>query len=118
MPQEKTDNLQLIDQEVPKWTQSWYADDCSCNAINKLNFVLFWMKLLIQEGPKYGYYPELDKRYIVVAPNFVEHAKQLFFSYGAQVTVVEGNRVLGGFVGSKSTGDEWATMKIKTCQWE
>ena len=56
------------------------------------------MKLLIQEGPKYGYYPEPDKSYIVVVPNFVEHAKQLFSSYG--VTVVEGNRVLGGFVGS------------------
>ena len=110
MPQENTDNL--IDEEVPKWTQSWYADDSSC--INKLNFVLFWMKLLIQEGSKYGYYPEPDKSYIVVAPNFVEHAKQLFSSCG--VTVVKGNRVLGGFVGSKSTGDEWATMKIKT--WE
>ena len=108
LAQQKTDFL--IDPEVPMWTQSWYADDSSC--INKLNFVLFWMKLLIQEGPKYGYYPEPDKSYIVVAPNFVEQAKQLFSSYG--VTVVEGNRVLGGFVGSKSAGDEWATEKIKT----
>ena len=94
MPQEKTDNL--IDQEIPKRTQSWNADHSSC--INKLNFVLLWMKLRIQESPKYGYYPEPDKSYIVVAPNFVEHAKQLFSSYG--VTVVKGNRVLGGFIGS------------------
>ena len=32
------------------------------------------------------------------------------------MTVVKGNRVLGGFVGSKSTEDEQATMKTKI--WE
>jgi hypothetical protein len=103
--------LQTNEEEmVPKWTQSWYADDSSC--INYLKFVLFWMKLLMQEGPKYGYYPEPDKSYLVVAPAFIEEAKQLFSPYG--VVVVEGHRVLGGFVGSKLAGDEWAANKIQT----
>ena len=70
------------------------------------------MKLLMQEGPKYGYYPEPDKSYLVVAPAFIEEAKQLFSPYG--VVVVEGHRVLGGFVGSKLAGDEWAANKIQT----
>ena len=37
LSQEKTDNL--IDQEVPQWTQSWYADNSSY--INKLIFLKF-----------------------------------------------------------------------------
>ena len=59
-----------------------------------MKFVLFWMKLLMQEGPKNG------------------EAKQLFSPYA--VVVVEGHRVLGGFVGSKLAGDEWAANKIQT----
>ena len=87
-----------MNEEPPTWSQFWYADDSSC--INYLHFVLFWMKLLIREGPKYGYYPEPDKSYLVVSPKFVELAKQLFSAYG--VTIIEGGRVLGGFVGSKA----------------
>ena len=42
--------LQTNEEEVvQKWTQSWYADGSSC--INYLKFVLFWMKLLMQERP-------------------------------------------------------------------
>jgi len=62
--------------EPPTWSQFWYADDSSC--INYLHFALFWMKLLICEGPKYGYYPEPDKSYLVVSPTFVESAKKCF----------------------------------------
>ena len=70
------------------------------------------MKLLIREGPKYGYYPEPDKSYLVVSPKFVELAKQLFSAYG--VTIIEGGRVLGGFVGSKAEAQSWGANKVQS----
>ena len=96
--------------EPPTWSQFWYADDSSC--INYLHFVLFWMKLLIREGPKYGYYPEPDKSYLVVSPTFVELAKKMFSAYG--VTIIEGGRVLGGFVGSKAEAQSWGSNKVQS----
>lgn len=63
-----------------------------------IHAVLFWIKLLFKEGPKHGYFPLPDKSYLVVAPTFMEQAKQLFSPYG--INIVEGQRVLGGFIGS------------------
>ena len=60
----------------------------------------------MNDGPKFGYYPEPDKSYLVVEPAFIEEAKQLFPPYRSRVVVVEVHRVLGGFVGSKLAGDE------------
>ena len=105
-----TDIEYIMNEETPTWSQFWYADDSLC--IIYLRFVLFWMKLLICEGPKYGYYPEPDKSYLVVSPKFVALAKQLFSAYG--VTIIEGGRVLGGFVGSKAEAQSWGANKVQS----
>ena len=97
------------DEQSPNWSQFWYADDASC--ISHLYLVLFWMKLLIREGPKFGYYPEPDKSYVVVASKFMEKANILFSPYG--ISVVEGSRVLGGFVGNQSETYEWGKNKVE-----
>ena len=70
------------------------------------------MKLLIREGPKHGYYPEPDKSYLVVSPTFVELAKKMFSAHG--VTIIEGGRVLGGFVGSKAEAQSWGSNKVQS----
>ena len=72
------------------------------------------MKLLSRAGPKYSCFSVPDKSYLLVPSNFVEEAKQLFSPYG--INIVEGHRVLGGFVGSKDEGKSWATAKISS--WE
>ena len=105
-------DLQIDIDNKPNWKQWWYADDSSC--LGNLHNVLFWVGLLIREGPKFGYFPVPDKSYLVVSPNFVEKAKQLFSPYG--INIVEGHRVLGGFVGSKSEGINWVNTKI--CSWD
>ena len=94
----------------PTWTQIWYADDSQC--ITNLIFVLFWMKLLIREGPKFGYYPAPEKNYLVVHATYFNEANALFSPFG--VSIVEGSRVLGGFVGSKLEGDIWVSSKVDT----
>ena len=43
---------------------------------------------------------------------FVELAKQLFSTYG--VTIIEGSRVLGGFVGSKAEAQSWGSNKVQS----
>ena len=72
------------DQQLRNWSQFWYADDSSC--ITNLKCVLFWMKLLIREGPKYAYYPEPEKSYKVVSSKFTEVTNELFSPYRVTVT--------------------------------
>ena len=78
-----------------KYLQTWYADDSG--ALGALELVE-WLSSLTENGPKYGYYPEPSKSYLVVHPNFVEKAHQLFDRFG--IRIVEGRRYLGGFIGS------------------
>lgn len=47
----------------------------------------------MEEGPKFGYFPEPDKSYLVVHPNQVNEAKLLFAEL--KVNVVTGHRFLG-----------------------
>ena len=46
-----------------KLFQVLFADDSS--EAGKLETVLAWVKALVKEGPKYGYYPELSKSVLV-----------------------------------------------------
>jgi len=75
-----------------KWKQNWYADDSGCLA--KLELLLEWLHLLIKDGPKYGYFPEPEKSYLVVHQDFVEQAKEMCKDF--KLNIVTGHRFLGG----------------------
>jgi hypothetical protein len=93
-------------------TQNWYADDAA--AIGKLENLALWLESLIHEGPAYGYIPEPKKSYLIVAPQFMERAKELFEQrYG--VKVVAGQRFLGGFIGSVT--DKELYIQEKVANW-
>ena len=62
--------LILKTKDPEKWVQAWYADDSSC--ISDFHSVLEWFKMISQESPKFGYFPEPNKEYLVVASEFVE----------------------------------------------
>ena len=77
-----------------KWKQNWYADDSSC--IAAFEALVEWLNLLLLDGPKYGYFPEPEKSYLVVHPDFVEIAKEKFKDF--KLNIVTGYRFLGGFI--------------------
>ena len=59
-----------------KYLQTWYADDSG--ALGALENMVEWLSSLTENfGPKYGYYPEPSKSYLIVHPNFVEKAHQI-----------------------------------------
>ena len=80
-----------------KWIQNWYADDSACAA--GLPRLREWFDKLLKWGPDFGYYPEPQKTILVVDPNNELRAKELFDELG--ITVVPGQRFLGGFIGAK-----------------
>ena len=86
-----------------------YADDSACASM--LKETVLWLKLLIAEGPKYGYHPEPDKSYLIVHPDWVEEANKLFCEF--KVNVVTGHRFLGGFVGRVEETEKWIHKKVQ-----
>ena len=90
-----------------KWTQNWYADDGSC--LGGLANLVEWLKLLDIEGPKHGYYNEISKMVLVVAPQFLDQAKEIFKEFGLKI--LTGHRLLGGFIGSEDEKVSWVMKK-------
>ena len=103
-------NLPLVKalKNPSKWIQNWYADDGSC--LGELKNLVEWLKMLLVEGPKHGYYNEVSKMVLVVAPEFIEQAKEVFEGYG--VEILTGHRILGGFIGSESEKSNWIQKKV------
>jgi hypothetical protein len=92
------------------WIQNWYADDSACLA--DFQSIRVWLKLLVDEGPKFGYFPEPEKSYLVVHANFVNEAKILFADY--KVNIVTGQRFLGGFIGGIDDTEKWVQEKVNS----
>ena len=61
-------------------------------------------------GPQFGYNPNPRKTVVIVHPSYTEEAKQLFDDIG--ITVVEGHRFLGGFIGSKASTQEYIQERV------
>ena len=92
--------------------QVWYADDSA--AIGPLDKVKLWWDTLLNEGPKYGYYPNSTKTWLVVEESQLESANDIFSNTGVNVTT-EGRPYLGAAIGTRSYVDKY--MKGKVDQW-
>ena len=90
------------------WIQNWYADDSSC--IAKLTHLRDWFDKLCEHGPKYGYYPEVDKCIVIIDSNHETEAQSAFEHLG--VEVVKGYRFLVGFIGDHDSTKAFIKKKI------
>ena len=95
--------------ESPNTYQAWYADDSSCQG--KLEDVMQWWEKLQELGPSIGYFPQPRKTYLVVHPDDVNEASAIFRRTG--ITIVDGMRFLGGFVGSLDGQESYVGSKVK-----
>uniref|UniRef100_A0A0A9X6A5 Glutamate-1-semialdehyde 2,1-aminomutase n=1 Tax=Lygus hesperus TaxID=30085 RepID=A0A0A9X6A5_LYGHE len=89
--------------------QNWYADDSSC--IGKLSDLKQWLTLLQTEGPKWGYFPEPSKSYLVIKPGLEVEARSLFGD--TALKVVYSQRFLGGMIGSIDSRNEYVKEKVQ-----
>ena len=77
--------------------QVWYADDSAAGG--KLTQIVKWWNDLQQQGPIYGYHPKPSKTWLIVKPEYLNKAKELFPSE-INITTT-GHRYLGSFIGNQ-----------------
>jgi len=92
-----------------KWIQAWYADDGACLA--SFDNIKEWINILAKEGPRFGYYNQISKNILIVAPEFVQKAQTDFG--GLELKIVTGFKYLGGFVGTPEDRDQWIQTKVE-----
>ena len=65
--------------------------------LEKFSELKEWPDLLVLEGPKFEYFSEPVKSYLVVHPDFVDKAHEMFKDI--KMNIVTGHRFLDVFVG-------------------
>ena len=95
---------------VPQVKQVWFADDATgagtCESLRK-----FWDNLLTL-GTGYGYYPNGSKTYLVVKPEHIVKARELFADTDVNITT-EGKRHLGAAIGTRDFIESYVAGKVK-----
>ena len=94
-------------------TQAWFADDAS--AADKLIQLHKWWTVLAEVGPRYGYFVNAPKTWLVVKENLYEVAVSLFGSTGVQITT-EGRPLLGGPLGTSQYTNDF--IRKATEEWK
>ena len=95
--------------EPAKWKQNFYADDGAC--CGPLLMLKEWLGKLMSLGPKFGYFPEPDKSFLVVHPDYIDTAREIFKDL--KLNIVSGKRFLGGFIGSSDDTEQWLNDQIQ-----
>ena len=102
--------LPLIEQLKNAHTiQCWFADDAAAGS--RLHSLRQWWDQLTKIGPKYGYFPNGVKTYLVAKPESVDNAKEVFGNTNVQITCF-GRKYLGGALGTEAFEKEFIEAKI------
>ena len=86
-----------------------YADDFS--AAGSVENLVYWWQTLCDLGPKFGYYPQASKSWLIVKPTVMTKAKRMFEGTHIQITQ-NGKRHLGAIVGSLAYRNEFLSEKV------
>ena len=92
-----------------------YADGLT--AAGCISGLKYWWDQLCELGPKFRYFPQALKSWLIIKPEVQGKAKTIFQESGVQITT-EGKRHLGALLGSAkykeeylfSNVDEWITQ--------
>ena len=70
-----------------------------------------WWDELLAGGPALGYYPNTKKCWLVVRPEKLKDANDVFAGKGINITT-EGRKHLGAILGQKSYLEEYVDSKL------
>ena len=105
--------IRKLKSKVNDINQVWYADDAS--GAGKANRLHEWWDLINTEGPKYGYFTNASKTWLVSKEDYLSNAAAAFAdTYYVQVTS-EGRPYLGAALGTEEYIQAFVTDKVK--QW-
>ena len=90
--------------------QVWYADDSAAGS--SLERLKKWWDLLEEIGPLYGYFPNGSKTHVLTKPHHAETAKEIFKGTGITISI-EGERYLGGAIGTASFLHQYVKKKVE-----
>ena len=102
-------SLPLIESLPAEVQQIWFADDAGGGG--KLKDLKRWWETLVENGPKYGYYPNPMKSYLVVKDDCLDEATAIFRDSNINITK-EGRNYLGSPIGTSSFIEEFVKAKI------
>ena len=87
----------ILSNTSPSTKQVWLADDATGAA--SLNHLKIWWDTILREGPKFGYYVNESKSWLIIKdPHHLEFAKGLFADTALKYTT-DGKRHLGEVIG-------------------
>ena len=86
-----------------------YAGDFTARGTVK--YLKYWCETLCELGPKFGYYPEASKTWLIVKNDFYDIANTTFKSTKINVTS-NGKRHLGAVISSRSYKEDYMNGKI------
>ena len=89
--------------------QAWYADDSA--AAGRLKDVRQWWDTLASRGPRYGYFANSNKTWLVVKESVEVEAKNLFCGTNISITS-HGRPYLGAPLGTQSYQEEFVCSKV------
>ena len=93
----------------PTTRQVWFADDAT--AAGKLHSLHRWWQNILTIGPKFGYFPNARKTFLVVKPSLVDETNRLFKDSNVKISTT-GQRLLGAALGSLEFAEAYAAQKI------
>ena len=101
--------LPLIHKLRENVTQCWYADDASAGG--KLQHLRDWWEMVESMGPQFGYHPNPVKTWLIVKPEHLPLAENLFSGTGIQITI-QGQKHLGAALGTRTFIEEFVRSKV------
>ena len=90
--------------------QTWYADDVS--AAGQLCNIRIWWEHINKMGPKFGYFPNGAKSWLVVKNDCLLEASELFKDTNIQITS-KGRPLLWSPIGSSNYVKQYVQTKVK-----
>jgi hypothetical protein len=91
--------------------QLWYAKDLAMMGASKRIARVF--RLLMEEGPSVGYFPEPAKSYHICPKEEEAEARAAFEEAGIEVNYCRGKPYVSGFVGLEAMLERWLDPMVK-----